>query len=208
MTISLTLYEDAGPKAGDNGTTRTIVENIGWKSHPADDETTSFASYPVRRPQNPRSELVWSFSYSKYHFFKFNGTYTAATRPRIVVTLGTGGGSGPAVGGSVEEGPVRVYLRLSDTYETPTNNWDEDGVLLMPGKSVTLYPKVSVVGPHAGLQYLKSMVANTTYYTQYLVSQLVVQQDYLDDASPYKLVGNIPATTVKFMLDEYESGDI
>ena len=67
-----------------------------------------------------------------------------------------------------------------------------------------LYPRVSTTDPSAATTYQQYLAANTTYYTEYLVTQLVVEQ--WDPSNPQGLYGygNIGQLKVKFECDEYD----
>ena len=63
--------------------------------------------------------------------------------------------------------------------------------------SLTLYPRLSTTG--VGFSYYRHLAQNTTYYTQYLVTRVLVE--------PGTTFGNIGDLTIACLVDEYEDTD-
>ena len=184
MALTIEIFEDSGALTLGHGTTRIITDNIGWKSSGLD-ETNHFVFYPLRRPDSG-----FTYSFIKYNYFKISGTYAKASRPRIIVTYpepNTGVGA-------------KVYYKLTNTYAVPTNAFDGSLMYLPDGR---LYPRMSTVGPEAATTYSQYLTGNTTYYTEYFVTQLFVHTE--DYADPELLYCNIISPLIKFEVDEYES---
>ena len=184
MTIAIDLYEDSGAVLSGHGTTRIAVDNIGWKSSGLD-ETNSFAYYPVRRPDG----VPFTYSYQKYNFFRISGTHAKATRPVIIIT-----GADLLLADQ-----MRLHYKLSSTYEEATGGID--GSLMYLNNTIRIYPKLSTIGPEdTGASYIQYLTSGTTYYTQYLVTQLLVES-----SSVYQ---NLPEVTVGLYLQEFENTDV
>lgn len=192
MTLSVELYEDSGTAASGRGSTRIAVENIGWKSN-GTDETDSFIYHPINRSL---TNCVWS--YTKYNFIKISGTYPAAARPRIMITGAVNGTPPVGYEGTTK---VRLYYKLTNVYQTPSNSFDGSLIYLPPNTPQILYPTVSTTGPEAATGYLQHLAGNTVYYSQYLVTQLMVEPGTLFD------YGNLGELVVKVYVDEYETTD-
>lgn len=183
MTIAIDLYEDSGAVLSAHGTTRIAVDNIGWKSSGLD-ETNSFAYYPLRRP----TDVPFTYSFKKYNYFRISGTHAAATRPVIIIQ-----------GGSMA-GDFRLYYKLSNTYQVPTNAFEGD-LIYVNSNTLMLYPKLSTVGPeHTGAAHVQYLTSGTTYYTQYLVTQL-----FVGASGSYQ---NLPDLKIGLYLQEFENTDV
>jgi hypothetical protein len=146
-------------------------------------EGLTYADYPLIRPTV--EPFTRSFTY--FTFFKLSGTYVKGSRVRIKIT------------GLPE---VRLYNRLTDTYATPSSVHEGDLNYLVTDfttSSVTLYPRLSTVGPNTGLSYPQYLSANTTYYTEYVKTQV-----YVGAWGSYSSAQNI----IKCYVDEYEEDDL
>jgi len=202
MPINLTLYEDTGPAVSGAGTYRNAVGNIGLKADGTDDTGNHYAYSPVIRPYQGE---YWSHSYKKYHFLKLHGTYPAASRVRIKISNGVkdappeGYESESTLVNDADPYKVRIFYKLTNTYEQPNDAWDGELRFLEDG-TVTLYPSLSLTGPGSNQTYPQYLTANTTYYTQYLVTQLEVPVG--------SGVGNIGEVNIEWFVDEYEDGDL
>lgn len=191
MTITVEIYEDTGAVTSSHGTLRQSVSNIGWKNN-ANDETNSYVFYPLQRPTSGVTR-----SYKKYNYMKISGTFPRGSRPRIEVSGSTVGA--PPVGYQATDGN-KLYYKLTNTYAVPDNA--ADGTLTeYLNTTVTLYPNVSTTGPEAATTTSQYLTGSTTYYTEYLVTQLHVEPG-LDTE-----YGNIGELAIKVFIDEYESTD-
>lgn len=192
MTMIVELYEDSGTAVAGRGTTRIAVENIGWKSSGLD-ESNSYIYHPITRSE---TDVVWS--YTKYNFMKISGTYAAGARPRIQIS---GNVAGLAPEGYQSTTKVKLYYKLTNEYETPSNAMDGSLIYVPPG-GITVYPKLSTVGPEdASSTYVHHLAGDTTYFSQYLVTQLLVEPGTAFD------YGNLGELVVKVFVDEYETTD-
>ena len=183
MAITVQLYEDSGAVISAHGTTRNVVNNIGWKSSPLD-ETNLFTFYPIIRPTTD----PFAYSYTKYNYFKISGTYTKATRPYIIIKS------------SLASNNIKLFYKLTSTYAASTNSWIGDLIYVEDGE-LHIYPKLSTIGPEDNANtssYVQYLAANTTYYTQYIQTQLLVTPDSYQNISP-PMIG--------LYLDEYEGAD-
>lgn len=192
MSIELSIWEDTGPVSSGHGTTRTQVTNIGWKASGLDDATDDYAYSPLIRPQNG---VPFTYSYKKYNYLKIEGTYAAASRPRIKFT---GNYNGTPPDGLEGQGDIRIYYKLTNTYEQPNNQYDGELIYLEPGQVQVVYPTVSTVGPEAATDHPQFLNTDTTYYTQYLVTQVLVPAGLETE------FGNIGDINIEWYIDEYE----
>lgn len=192
MTINIDHYQDSGYVSAGRGSVNTLITNIGLKAS-GSSEDTSFAVYPIIRP----TTAPLSYSYEYYTYFKLSGTYAKGSRVRIVLS---GYPNNPAPTGfeGPEEG-LRLYYRLTNTYSTPDGNYDGD-LVFYDGTTLTLYPKISTIGPTTGLAYHQYLDANTTYFTQYV--KLVVIAEQADS------FGNMGEVKLECFVDEYEDTDL
>jgi len=193
MTITVDLYQDSGAVSSGHGTTRISVNNVGWKNSGLD-ETNSFVYYPLIRPE----VTPFGYSFTMYNYLKISGTYPKGSRMRLRVS---GAVDGAPPSGYVGTDKVRLFYKLTNTYTTPSNAFDGSLIYLPPGVAQTLYPRISTVGPEAATSYTQYMSANTTYYTEYLVTQLFVE------AGSVAEFGNIGQLNIKVFMDEYEDTD-
>lgn len=198
MALSIEIMEDSGALVSGHGTTRIITDNVGWKSSGLD-ETNHFVFYPLRRP-----DAGFTYSFIKYNYFKISGTYAKASRPRIIINHGLRTG-GECIG------RTKLYYKLTNTYAVPSNGYTGDLIYLPPDSEESrkiLFPRMSTVGPESATSYTQYLTGNTTYYTEYFVTQLLVHTtDYVDpEVVLTSTYGNIfEDTTIKMELDEYES---
>ena len=185
MALNLSVWEDSGAVVSGHGTTRIEVDNLGFKDS-ALDETNHFVEYPIRRPID---DELFTLSYKKYYYFKFDGTYSSV-RNFAAYFEGTPEG---------EADNVRILYKWTNTYQVPDNTL-LDGIFYDPSNPPIWNPKISTVGPESATSYL-TPAANTTYYTQYLVTQLYIDKSDDDD------YGNINTSLrLKFLLNEPKTG--
>lgn len=64
--------------------------------------------------------------------------------------------------------------------------------------SATLWPMLSTVSPEYADSIIMNLTPNTTYYTNYLITQLYVR------AGTETEVGNIPEINIQLLVDDYE----
>lgn len=196
MSIIVRLYEESGPVVAGRGANIIEVDNIGWKSA-GTDETSEYVYDPISRPTG---SAPFSYSYKKVNFIKIEGTYGIASRVRFKIY-------GDLLNKTHEEGyaftdKVRLFYKLTDVYETPTNTFDGTLMYIAPGESKVVYPALSLTSPTSARAYPQYLESNTTYYTQYLVTQLFVEQGTPAD------FGNLGELNIECYVDEYEDGNI
>lgn len=190
MALTVELWEDSGTLSVGRGTIIQEVDNLGFKNSSLD-ETTTFADFPIRRPINTE---LFTTSYKKYYHFKFYGTYTNL---RNVSVLFEGDPEGSA--GTELAGKVRILYKWSNVYATPDTTL-LDGITYDPTNPPIWTPKLSTTGPNAATSYIDP-VANTTYYTQFLITQL-----YIDKSSGSDF-GNLKTSfKLKLVINELKSG--
>jgi len=195
MALTIELWEDSGAATGSpqRGTTIQEVDNLGWKDSSLD-ETYPFADYPIGRPYG---STLYSTSYKKYYFYKIYGTYTETDPPTIKFD-GTPIGDGSPIGEA--ENLVMTY-KWSNVYETP-NKTLLSGIIYDPTIPPIWTPLLSITGPNASdFTEVTSLVNDTTYYTPYLVTQLIIYPSTEDD------YGNLHASfSLQFDLNEKKTG--
>lgn len=194
MTITVQLYQDSGAVVSSHGTTRISVTNVGWKNS-GTDETNSFVFYPIQRP----TAVPFAYSYMSYNYLKISGTYPQGSRLRMQISGSVTGSPPVGYQGTTKS---KLYYKLTNTYAVPSNAFDGSMIYLPEGVTQELYPRVSTTGPEAATGYLKYLATDTTYYSEYLVTQLFVEQG-LDTE-----YGNIGQLKIKLFLDEYETTDV
>lgn len=189
MSLLIQIFEDHGA-----GPTAAEVNNVGWKSSIAD-ETYLYADYPIARPDGINT--LYTTSAVKYNYAKISGTYANATRVRFKLT---GDVSGAAPAGYDGTNKVRLYYKLTNTYSNAA--YDDQfllsGSYIIPGQTLILAPFLSTTGPDAATDFVNLLSANTTYYTNYLATQLYVEQGAWNE------FGNIGEFTIQFMVDEMD----
>lgn len=190
MALNISVWEDSGALIGGHGTVRNEVDNLGFKSSSLD-ETFTFADYPIRRPID---DELFTVSYTKYYYFKLQGTYSELRSAAVQFE-----GQVDWNFGSPNDRNVRIVTKWTNVYTPPSTNL-LTGVTYEPEHPAVWIPKLSTVGPEAAVSYLNP-VANTTYYTQYLVTQLYLESG---DADDYGNLGN--TLKLKFILNEPKTG--
>ena len=190
MSINIQLYEETS-------TGKVAVSNIGWRSAGTDD--TSFYVYnPIIRPQG---DTIFTYSFKKYNYAKIEGTYPIGSRPRIKISNGITGAPPDQLAGCEDGSQLRLYYKLTNTFESPNDQWDGTMIFLPAGETI-IYPAVSTSGPESATTYPQYLSGNTTYYTQYLVTQLVAGQGTVRD------FGNIGEVNIEWYMDEYEDTNV
>lgn len=193
MSITIEAWEDSGPAVSGRGTTQQKVINVGHKDDDAS-EDFNWGYYPIVRPSpgsaNESDNMALSFH--KYTFFKISGTYSSASKVRVKIVGNLTGAAGTGIADK-----VRLVYKWTNTYATPSNDmligstYDEADLELLPFLSET--------GPDTATSFCNILQPNTTYYTNYLVTQLHVDPSILDDH------GNIPLITFECHLVDYET---
>jgi hypothetical protein len=224
MTIDIDHYQDSGPASAGRGAISTLITNIGWKAA-ASAESSPYVIDPIVRPTeavasftvsvpgvisscgNNIDDASWvvnqsrlpkfAVSYDYYTFFKLSGTYAKASRVRIAIT-GDVNGAAPT-GYDSATGGLRLYFRLTDTYQTPAAV-DDGELRFYAGGGELMFPKISTIGPSTGLDYVQFLATNTTYYTQFLHTRL-----YVPPGAGY---GNAGEVNFQCYVDEYEDTDV
>lgn len=185
MALNLSVWEDSGAVVSSHGTTRDEVDNLGFKAS-ANAESSPFADYPIRRPID---DELFTLSYKKYYYFKFDGTYSSIRNFAAYF-------SGTSIGQAEK---VRILYKWTNVYQVPDNSL-LDGIFYDPSNAPIWNPKISTVGPEAATSYIDP-AANTTYYTQYLVTQLYIDKSTDND---YGNLGSV--FTLNFLLNEPKTG--
>lgn len=231
MAITVSLYEESGAPVSGRGSTIIETNNIGWKSS-GSDETNEYVYNPISRPTG---NTPFAYSFKKINFIKIEGTWGLATRVRFKI-------SGDLLNKAAEEGlaftnKVRLFYKITNVYEAPSNAFAGDMMYIAPGETITLYPALSLEGPNTadqylqhivdsrdvvtyvprvdefgapvidpgtGLQYIDTVHTDTpnVYYSQYLVTQLFVEQGEDTD------FGNLGELNIECYVDEYEDTNI
>lgn len=202
MSVSIKLYQERGTLTGIRGTIQDVVSNIGFVNDNGP-ESTLYDLNPIRRPTGE----PFTYSYHMFNYFQVTGTHNGLTRPRIVISGGSGAGSS-----YVYTSKARLYYRLTEFYNTPDASFNGE-LIYFDGNTVRMVPKTSSTGPTEGLAYNPVIVANQPVYTMLLETQLLVEIN--DPTNPahdndYTLpgglfaYGNFAGAQVKFEIDEFE----
>lgn len=181
MAITIELYERTGPAGSP---VDTLVTNMNWKSQSLNDNVYKYFYYPIRLPSNGATT---SQSVPKYLYAKISGTYASARRVRWTIN------------GQADVG-TRVLVGKSATYVTPQPTLALSGILsTLPTNNtpINVFPHLSTAGPTSTPTFTPLLAGNQTYYTDFLVTQFVVDLDGT-------VVGNSNEYTVILTLDEYE----
>ena len=186
MALTIELWEDSGPQVIGRGTTSIEVDNLGWKDSDLD-ETFIFSDYPLGRPFG--SSII-STSYKKYYFYKIYGTYTDADQPQIKF-------DGTPLGTATK---LNVLYKWTNVYQTPDNVL-LDGTTFDPNIPPIWFPQLSTTGPDGTMSEVTKLINNTTYYTPYLVTQLII---YPSTDSDYGNLNDL--FSLQFDLNENKSG--
>lgn len=193
MAINLQIFEDAGALSLGRGTVTQEIDNIGWKNSILD-ETYEFSEYPIVRPYGTGQYFACSFK--KYVFFKISGTYEDAQNWRIYFE-GTNNGSP----GSEIADNVQIFYKWTNTYATPDANLLNGTLLDFDNLPTWNMRRLATTGPNGTLSDVTDLVDDTTYYTPYLVTQVVAYKSTWDD------FGNIdPSIKIKCKIEEHKTG--
>lgn len=173
--VDIEIYEDTGSVTSSHGSIRTIVTNYNWKS--SGDITIPYYLAPLHRPAD-NTELTCS--YTKYLYFKISGTFTKAKNFKIILS---------AVPGL----NTQLFGALTNTYTVPDNSLN--GNLQYISSPITLYPRIG--GDPSTASTVDAVVSTGTYYTEYLATQLRV-----NNSNDYD-IGNTADLTIQLLLSEY-----
>lgn len=203
MALALEVWEDSGiiGSPGSGPSVRHEVDNLGFKNSPLD-ETYSFANYPIGRPVGG-SPAERSYSYKKYYYFKFSGTYASNSLNSVVISLDgspeTTGGSPLITDGSGVANNVSIVYAMTNVYEEP-DNLPLVGTTYDYTLPPLIVPNLSTTDPRNATSIINP-VTDTTYYTNYIVMQLVVEPS---GGSDY---GNLNSELeLRFAVNERKSG--
>jgi len=198
MAIDIEVFQEYGPVQGTGRGSTIQINNVGWRSLQTEETYGSYAQFPVRRPQTGQPALNQSYDY--YTYFVISGEYLIATRPRIIIKGNITGA--PPEGFVGTPTGARLFVRLTDTYSTPTNTHDGN-LTYYNNNTLALFPRLSTIGPNQGLSHIRYLQPNTTYYTEFIHTKLYV--DYMTEGTGY---GNIGETSISCEVDEYEGMDL
>lgn len=181
MAIKIEIFERTGSASSP---TDELVTNMNWKSQSVNDSINKYYYFPVRLPDG----TLANYSVPKYLYAKISGTYTGAKRVRWRLV----GNPDP----NRDKGN-RVMWNTADAYATPQPIISGGLMTLSNTADTIIIPKLSTSGPDGAPALTPNLAANTTYYTNFLVTQFMV-----DNSSAS--VGNSEEIGVYLILDEYE----
>lgn len=187
MSLTIQLWEDSG--SGPSASAE--VNNLGWKSSDTA-EAFPFYDYPVIRPTAPE---YYTCSYTKCYYAVISGTYVNATRVRFILS-GDIAGAPPA--GYTGTNKVRLYYKLTSTYEEPTQVLMSGSYVNFGASPIVLAPFLSETDPGSATSFVNLLAADTTYYTCYLVTQLYVEPGAWNE------FGNVGEVNLQVTVDEFE----
>lgn len=178
MAITIQIFERTGPAGSPDD---QLVTNMNWKSQSLNDALHKYYYFPIRLPQG---DILASYSVPKYLYAKISGTYSKIKRIRWKIV-------GPA-----EDG-ILVRMGTSASYSTPQPKLHGDLTWIQDNTEQLIVPRLSTTSPTGSPQLLNTLAANTTYFTDFLVTQLMI-------TSPNIPVGNTEEVGIMIVLDEYE----
>ena len=175
MAITKQLFERTG------ASTHTELSNINFKSSGL--QADAYYLYTVNRPDLNGTQMMQS-SYTKIVYAKVSGTYGRIERPRWQI-------SAPDLIGNDK---LHLMVGMRSAYTQPTQSTDYTLTNLNEAKY--LFPNTDT--SLGATSYQKVWTANQTFYTNYLVMQVLVE----DGADAEFL--NSQQFEVKFEYDVYE----
>lgn len=177
MSITIEIYERTGPIGSP---TDQLVTNMNWKSQSLPDSLYKYFYYPIRLTEG---EAMINCSVPKYLYAKISGTYAGARRLRWSLT-------------GVKDAGTRILATCTPLYATPTPTLKAEMTDMQDG--TYFFPRVAAAStPQAFPVITPLLAANTTYCTEFLVTQFIVD-------STMTTVGNSNEILVSLTLDEYE----
>lgn len=182
MSITIELYEDSGPLVGGVPSNRQLIANVNWKN--AVGATPEYFNYPIRQTVGGLN-----ISYPKFIYAKISGTYTKVKRVRWQMKYKP----------STDNTIVMVYGQ-TNTYTEPLKIWTGGSPWTNDG--IDHACRLSTTGPQDAIAVPQPLVANTTYYTDYLVTQLIVRAP--GDPTAALPLGNTIPMEISITMDEYE----
>lgn len=181
MAFTIELWEDSGA-LDVNGvpTVREKISNVNWKR--ISGSTNAYYINPLRL-DDPSKPFV--FSYKKYIYAKIIGTYSTIKRMRWSIAIDQDLGN-----------PVDLYYDMTNVYTVPD---DSQGAMTYVKDSTgcLLQSSYSLLGPQNATTHLDSVAANSTVYSDYLVTQT----RFKNGTNHY---GNSNVIMFNFIVDEYE----
>lgn len=190
MSITVELFEATGPL-------KTIEEadQMNWKAISAIDSVYPYWQFPIKRPYENADEL-YNVSYVKYIYGKISGTYSKAKRVRWQLT-------------DIPQLGTKLYYKMTNSYVNPNQLLMGTGTYI--NSPVILFPCLSSVSADNASSYLMNLTPNTTYYTNYLVTQLYVPRGvWTNVGNTTQLVRSEenpdgePSMKIKLIVDDYE----
>lgn len=177
MAITIEIYERTG-SAG--SPVDQLVTNMNWKSQSLPDSLYKYFYYPIRLIDD--GSMI-NCSVPKYIYAKISGTYAGARRLRWEIT------------GEKDLG-TRILATSTPTYVTPTTAFRAEMTDIQDG--TYFFPRLTAgSSPGASPIATPLLAANTTYCTEFLCTQFIVD-------SSMTTVGNSNEILVSLTLDEYE----
>lgn len=189
--IDIQVFQDVGPIVNGRG---TPIEVTNWNMKNSGSYTTAYypthetVSAPLIRPLNAGEQTL---SYKVFTYFKLSGSYSKIKNLRFRVSMVDGPGATNA----------QLFFKNTNVYETPTNDFDGDMILLADKNGVVysdpIYPMLSTIGPNSATTRQTVYSDGATLYTNYFVTQMRVNKG--------STVGNTAEMELKF--EAYEYGD-
>ena len=177
MALTIEIYERTGPAGSP---VDQLVTNMNWKSQSLPDSLYKYYYYPIRLVEG---NGMINCSVPKYLYAKISGTYAGARRLRWQIK------------GVTDEG-THILASMATSYATPQPQIQ--GGLTSIQDGAYYFPRLTAgAAPGASPAITPLLAANTTYCTEFLVTQFIV------DSSMFS-VGNSNEILVSLTLDEYE----
>ena len=160
---TIELFESTGAIEAQEVTTNKNHKSTGQPSSVA-----QYYLYPVRRPGDGSGVLLTS-SFTNNLFAKVSGVYSKIRRPRWKIEVP-----------NLAEGKIKLFYAMRDSYTKPHEAFD--GSLTFLGAGTTyLFPRTGSVSPSTTTEYEYQYINNATFFTDYLVTQILVEQNDDDD---------------------------
>lgn len=180
MSITVELWEDSGPLVGGVPSSRELIANVNWKN--AVGQAPDYFSYPIRQTVGGLN-----YSYPKFIYAKIYGTYATVKRLRWRLKYL------PSTDNS-----VIMLWGQTNVYTQPAHTWTSGSPWVANGDRSCM---LSLTGPQGANILPTTLTPNTTYYTDYLVTQLLVRAPG-DTSLPLPLGNTIPME-ISITMDEY-----
>lgn len=178
MALTLEIFKSTG-----NPEVSEIVTNSNFKLDGQANSVAEYYLYPIARPEDNN---LLSESFANVIFAKFSGTYTKFARPRWKIEVP-----------DLTLDKCKLFIGRRNIYSEPDGSYD--GTLsYLNNQTVYLFPATGLINPTNATSYEYEWLTNQTIFTDYLVSQLLIEPGQDTD------IGNIAPVKITLEVDLYE----